>query len=46
MGKILGYGTIIVSGSGGTKESFSEIHSPYDFRKAVQEATDKYALKT
>lgn len=36
-GKILGYGTIIVSGTGGTKEPFDGIVGPYEFRRAAQE---------
>jgi uncharacterized membrane protein YdbT with pleckstrin-like domain len=37
MGRIFNYGTIIVSGTGGTKESFSLIAQPMEFRKKVQE---------
>ena len=40
IGRILNYGNIIVSGSGGTKEPFSGIKAPLDFRKAVHQATD------
>lgn len=36
-GRILNYGTIIVSGTGGTKESFALISHPLEFRKKVQE---------
>jgi uncharacterized membrane protein YdbT with pleckstrin-like domain len=36
MGRILGYGTIIVGGTGGTAESFSEISNPLEFRRQVQ----------
>jgi uncharacterized membrane protein YdbT with pleckstrin-like domain len=39
-GKMLGYGDIIVTGSGGTRESFSNIQDPLGFRRAIQEATD------
>jgi uncharacterized membrane protein YdbT with pleckstrin-like domain len=39
MGRILGYGDIAVTGSGGTKESFSRIQGPLDFRRAVQSVT-------
>jgi uncharacterized membrane protein YdbT with pleckstrin-like domain len=39
-GKLLGYGEIVVTGSGGTKEQFSRIRAPLDFRRAVQAATD------
>jgi uncharacterized membrane protein YdbT with pleckstrin-like domain len=39
MGRILGYGDIAVTGSGGTKESFSRIQGPLEFRRAVQSVT-------
>ncbi|MDP8567381.1 PH domain-containing protein [Methylophilus aquaticus] len=35
-GRIFGFGTIIVSGTGGTKETFDLIASPLEFRKQVQ----------
>ena len=37
-GRIFGYGDIVVTGSGGTKEPFAGIQSPLDFRQAVQAA--------
>jgi uncharacterized membrane protein YdbT with pleckstrin-like domain len=36
LGRILGYGTITVSGVGGTKEAFREISNPLEFRRQVQ----------
>jgi uncharacterized membrane protein YdbT with pleckstrin-like domain len=36
LGRILGYGTIIVGGTGGTAEPFSEIAAPLEFRRQVQ----------
>lgn len=39
-GRLLGYGEIVVIGTGGTQESFAGIQSPLDFRQAVQAATD------
>jgi uncharacterized membrane protein YdbT with pleckstrin-like domain len=36
LGRILGYGTIIVTGTGGTKETFDQIASPLEFRSQVQ----------
>ena len=36
LGRILGYGTITVSGVGGTKEAFRMISNPLDFRRQVQ----------
>ena len=42
-GKMLGYGEIVITGSGGTKEPFSGIEDPLGFRKAVQQATDQLA---
>jgi uncharacterized membrane protein YdbT with pleckstrin-like domain len=35
-GRILNYGTIIVTGTGGTKEPFRDIADPLEFRKHVQ----------
>lgn len=37
IGRILGYGTIRIVGSGGTKETFPNILNPLDFRKKFQE---------
>jgi uncharacterized membrane protein YdbT with pleckstrin-like domain len=39
-GRILGYGDIVVTGSGGTRETFPQIQSPLEFRRAVQSVTD------
>jgi uncharacterized membrane protein YdbT with pleckstrin-like domain len=36
IGRILGYGTITVSGVGGTKEAFRMISNPLEFRRQVQ----------
>ncbi len=36
LGRVLGYGTIVVNGSGGTKEKFPSIREPFEFRKQVQ----------
>jgi uncharacterized membrane protein YdbT with pleckstrin-like domain len=36
LGRVLGYGTITVSGTGGTKESFRMISDPLEFRRQVQ----------
>ncbi|HEY4881561.1 MAG TPA: PH domain-containing protein [Steroidobacteraceae bacterium] len=36
LGRILGYGNIIVTGTGGTNEAFNGISSPLEFRRAVQ----------
>jgi uncharacterized membrane protein YdbT with pleckstrin-like domain len=35
-GRILGYGTITVTGTGGTRESFQRISRPLEFRRHVQ----------
>ena len=37
MGRILGYGTITVIGTGGTRESFRGISKPMEFRRVFQE---------
>jgi uncharacterized membrane protein YdbT with pleckstrin-like domain len=36
IGRILGYGTVIVRGIGGTPESFERIQNPLKFREQVQ----------
>lgn len=36
LGRILGYGTITVSGVGGTKEAFRMVANPLEFRRQVQ----------
>jgi uncharacterized membrane protein YdbT with pleckstrin-like domain len=36
-GKLWGYGTIILSGTGGSHEPFQNITDPFEFRKQVQE---------
>jgi len=39
LGRMLGYGTIVVIGTGGTKESFAGITDPMTFRKKFQEVS-------
>lgn len=39
VGRLLGFGTIVVTGTGGTKEPFSNIAEPMEFRRHVQEQT-------
>jgi uncharacterized membrane protein YdbT with pleckstrin-like domain len=39
LGRILGYGNIVVTGTGGTKEPFRTISGPLEFRRAVQAAS-------
>jgi len=39
MGRVFGYGDIAVTGSGGTRETFSRIQGPLEFRRAVQSVT-------
>ena len=41
-GRIFNYGTIVVTGTGGTQEAFREIANPIEFRKQVQSELDKY----
>jgi uncharacterized membrane protein YdbT with pleckstrin-like domain len=36
LGRIFGYGDIVVTGTGGTNEPFNGISSPLEFRRAVQ----------
>jgi len=41
LGRILGYGSITISGTGGTKESFKNISNPMEFRKQINEQVEK-----
>ena len=43
-GRMFGYGNIVVTGSGGTEESFADIQAPLEFRRAVQSVTDTQAI--
>jgi uncharacterized membrane protein YdbT with pleckstrin-like domain len=36
LGRMLGYGTVVVRGTGGTPEQFDRIDRPLEFRKQVQ----------
>ena len=40
LGRILGYGTINIIGTGGTRESFKLIQNPLMFRRQVQEQVE------
>jgi uncharacterized membrane protein YdbT with pleckstrin-like domain len=40
LGRLFGYGNIVVTGSGGTREAFSQIQGPLEFRRAVQSVSD------
>lgn len=37
LGRVLDYGTIVITGTGGSKEPFHKISAPLEFRKKVQE---------
>lgn len=39
LGRLLGYGTIVVIGTGGTREAFDRIAQPMVFRKSFQESS-------
>jgi uncharacterized membrane protein YdbT with pleckstrin-like domain len=40
LGRALGYGDIVITGSGGSRETFAGIQAPLAFRRAVQSVTD------
>ena len=40
-GKMLNYGVVIVGGTGGTKEIFTDIQSPFKFREKIEEQMGK-----
>jgi len=39
LGRMLGYGTIVVTGTGGTNEPFAALANPLEFRRQVQALT-------
>jgi uncharacterized membrane protein YdbT with pleckstrin-like domain len=39
LGRVLNYGTIVVTGTGGTNEPFASIANPLEFRRQVQART-------
>jgi uncharacterized membrane protein YdbT with pleckstrin-like domain len=41
LGRILGYGTVVIRGTGGTPEPFDKIAHPSEFRRHVQEQADR-----
>ena len=40
-GRMLGYGTIVVIGTGGTPEPFQKVAHPLEFRSQVQQQIEK-----
>lgn len=46
MGRMLGYGTVVIRGTGGTPESFNKIASPLEFRTQVQQQIDATQAKS
>lgn len=45
MGRMLGYGTVIVRGTGGTPEVFNMVDHPLEFRTQVQQQIEKSQAK-
>lgn len=41
LGRMLGYGTIVVIGTGGTPEPFHQVAHPLEFRSRVQQQIEK-----
>jgi uncharacterized membrane protein YdbT with pleckstrin-like domain len=46
MGRMLGYGRVILRGTGGTPETFDKIARPLEFRTQVQQQIDATQMKT
>ena len=46
LGRLLGYGTVILRGTGGTPEQFDRIASPLEFRKEVQSQVEGRAARS
>ena len=46
LGRTLGYGTIVIIGTGGTPEPFHKMAHPLEFRSQVQQQIERFQLKT
>jgi uncharacterized membrane protein YdbT with pleckstrin-like domain len=46
LGRTLGYGDIVITGSGGSRETFARIQRPLAFRRAVQSVADPHQSAT
>jgi uncharacterized membrane protein YdbT with pleckstrin-like domain len=46
MGRMLGYGTVVVRGTGGTPEVFDRVTKPIEFRRAIQGQIDVVPPRT
>jgi uncharacterized membrane protein YdbT with pleckstrin-like domain len=44
LGKMLGYGTIVIRGTGGTQEPFAKVANPLEFKKRVQMIIDSHNM--
>jgi uncharacterized membrane protein YdbT with pleckstrin-like domain len=44
LGRMLGYGSIVVRGTGGTAEPFKNVRSPLEFRRQVQQQSEAPAV--
>ncbi|NBX05048.1 MAG: PH domain-containing protein [Betaproteobacteria bacterium] len=42
LGRLLGYGAITIIGTGGTRETFTDIADPMKFRRTFQECVDAH----
>ncbi|HLB88740.1 MAG TPA: PH domain-containing protein [Terriglobales bacterium] len=45
LGRMLGYGTVVVRGTGGTPEGFPSIRQPKEFRRQVQQRVEEREQK-
>jgi uncharacterized membrane protein YdbT with pleckstrin-like domain len=46
MGRMLGYGTVVLRGTGGTPEPFDTVDHPIEFRKQVEQQIEKWQEKS
>ncbi len=42
LGRVFDYGTLVVGGTGGTKEKYTLIRAPIEFRKQVQQQVEQF----
>jgi len=44
LGRLFGYGMIVVTGTGGTRSAFTAVNNPFCFRNKVQQHTEEMLL--
>jgi uncharacterized membrane protein YdbT with pleckstrin-like domain len=42
LGRILGYGSVLIASTGGVKETYPRIENPIEFKKKIQEHIENH----